>query len=171
MSIHVRLPFAAVTLLGAILSPTGQASTGASPVRQQGVTYGFLVNGGHLYLPYVYFHWTDHAGKLSGTEETLEPSNSQDGYVVHRHRFTGTRSGDRLHIKSTDKHFLWGAGGRLRFTAGRLYLKESQTGVTWWAAGKPMRPSKWALTAIRFMECYTNPYEAGTANGKCSNHG
>jgi hypothetical protein len=158
----------------ALLVAVGSAavfSARASATGQQAATYGFLVNGGHLYLPYMYIHWTDRAGRLTGTEETLETSNYENGYVIHRHRFTGHRSSNRLFIQSPDGHVLWGTRGGLRFVSGRLYLRESQTGAVWWAPGKAMPPARWALAAVRFMECYTNPYQAGTFSRKCTNHG
>ena len=169
----MKLGKAAVLGATALLVAVGSTavfSARASATRQHAATYGFLVDGGHLYLPYVYIHWTDRAGRLTGTEETLETASYEDGYVVHRHRFTGHRSGNRLYVHSPDHHVLWGARG-LRFVSGRLYLKESQTGTVWWAPGKAMAPEKWALTAVRFMECYTNPYDAGTFSRKCTNHG
>lgn len=171
MTQYRRITGAAVILLFAVATLAMSQEKVVSGAASSGTHYGFLVDGGHLYLPYLYYQWIDDTGKLTGTRESLEPSGGNSGYVVHRNRFSGTRSGEWLSIRYLNGQFMRGVRERLHFVHGRLYVRESQTGAVWWAPGKAMTSSGWALTAIRFMECYTNPYDAGNIDRKCTNHG
>jgi hypothetical protein len=143
------------------------ASVHSSSSRSPG--YGFIVDGGHLYVPYLYYRWTDRNGRFVGMRESLETASANDGYVMHRCPFTGSHSGRSLKVTFVGRGCALTADEALRFTGGVLYVKESQTGAVWWAKGRAASESQWARRAIRFMECYTNPYDAGNPSRKCSN--